>query len=267
MKRDTEKLLAILKNVVLTADERARIRAHLETAANATSVTFGQPGRLPLWAEIRALSSRRFSFLKNMVMAPIAIALVIALSAGGGVAFAAQGSVPGDVLYPVKIEVNERVAAALAVSTEAKAGLDARLAEERLEEATELSEENRLTVEAKTEIRERVAERLTKTKERVAELKKRGRGRSAAEVEARLRASLERRAAILRDLDVSVSFSDDDSSDDTSNDSPDVRGDGSLEDDSLLEVDIDGSLQIGNGSGDSDDSARLRGEGRIRIDF
>jgi hypothetical protein len=82
----------------------------------------------------------------------IAIALILALCVGGGVSLAAENSVPGDVLYVVKTEVNENVRAAVAVSAEAEANWQAKAAERRLKEAQELSAQGELTADVAAEL-------------------------------------------------------------------------------------------------------------------
>jgi len=79
---------------------------------------------------------RRFS------MIPIIIAIVMAISAmGGGTALAAQGSLPGDVLYPVKLGT-EKVGLILADDA-ADAELWLKYAGKRLEEIAALDEKGR----------------------------------------------------------------------------------------------------------------------------
>jgi len=72
------------------------------------------------------------------------ILVIIALLVGGGTSVAAQSALPGDVLYPVKVNVNENVQGWFAVSSEAKATWNANRAENRLTEAEKLSAEGRL---------------------------------------------------------------------------------------------------------------------------
>ncbi len=74
------------------------------------------------------------------VLAPLAIVLLI----GSGTSFAAEGALPGDTLYPVKVYVNEGVALSLARSSKAKAEAHAALAERRVAEAQALAAEGRL---------------------------------------------------------------------------------------------------------------------------
>lgn len=80
--------------------------------------------------------------------------LLLFVLVGSGTASAAQGSLPGDLLYPVKVSINEKVEAALAPSVAAKAEVAARQAERRVEEAQELAAQGRLdekTADALTE--------------------------------------------------------------------------------------------------------------------
>lgn len=81
-------------------------------------------------------------------------ALVIAALTlgGGGTVLAAQHSIPGDTLYPVKISVNESVRAAFAVGANAEARLAADLLAERVEEAQALAGEGRLDAEAEARV-------------------------------------------------------------------------------------------------------------------
>lgn len=77
----------------------------------------------------------------------MAAALVIALFAGGGVSYAAEGALPGDALYGVKVSLNENVRGAFAVTPEGKAQWKARRVERRLEEAVALAAGGRMTTE------------------------------------------------------------------------------------------------------------------------
>ena len=92
------------------------------------------------------------SSLFTITKKPMPIALILALLFSGSVSYAAEGTLPGDTLYPVKIHVNENLQTALALSTEAKAALHGRLAERRLEEATNLAAKNTLNADTKADL-------------------------------------------------------------------------------------------------------------------
>lgn len=72
-------------------------------------------------------------------MLSIFISLIFAVTLGGGVAIAANTTIPGDLLYPFKISVNEKVEEQLTQSSEAAVTLHLANMEERLKEATQLA--------------------------------------------------------------------------------------------------------------------------------
>ncbi len=74
-----------------------------------------------------------------------ALALVLIISTGSGAAFAAERALPGDILYPIKTQVSEPVAVALAVSTEDQARVHATLAVRRATEAAALAQKGTLS--------------------------------------------------------------------------------------------------------------------------
>jgi hypothetical protein len=98
---------------------------------------------------------------------PMTIALIIAVLIGGGASFAAEGALPGDWLYPVKISVNEEVRSFVAFSDEAQARWDARRAERRLEEAAELAAEGKLDAEARVKAEARFSAHAQDFEDRV----------------------------------------------------------------------------------------------------
>lgn len=58
---------------------------------------------------------------------------------GSTVSFAAENTVPGDILYPIKIHVNESVLSAIAVTPQAKADWSVTQTERRLQEVEKLA--------------------------------------------------------------------------------------------------------------------------------
>lgn len=105
---------------------------------------------------------------------------VIFLVAGTGVSYAAQDTIPGDMLYPVKVSVMEPLQRSLAFSAEAKAELDARLALRRLEEVTRLAAENELTIEQSQHLNGTFLQHVESVEHHIEEVA-RGGGNDAAE--------------------------------------------------------------------------------------
>lgn len=82
-----------------------------------------------------------------------ASALVLTLT-GASVSYAAEGALPGDLLYTIKVTVNEEVRGTMAISPDAKAAWEARRAERRLEEAEKLVSEGKFGAETRATIEE-----------------------------------------------------------------------------------------------------------------
>lgn len=139
-----------------------------------------------------------FSFLKPM---PIFAVIVIIAMLGGGTSFAAQGSLPGDLLYPVKVSFNEKVVAAFKVSAETEAAYQAELAARRLEEASELAAKNGISAETRADIESRFEAHADQVKTRIAELKTKGDVRAAADLASQFEASMKAHEAILVKLE------------------------------------------------------------------
>ncbi len=140
-------------------------------------------------------SRSSFLFLKQSHMFA-AIAVVLTLALGGGV-YAAEGAVPGDALYPVKVSVNEEVRERLSLSGESKAHWNARVAERRLEEATELSVKGALPAEVEARLKLAFEEKVDAIEKKIAELKAEGKTEEAAKLSSRLEGMLDVQERVL----------------------------------------------------------------------
>jgi len=113
--------------------EKIRLRSAEKSAMRAS--IFGTPTPV-------VLHRSSYVFLSPRYLVPLFVVLVVFI--GGGTTSAAQGALPGDLLYPVKVSINEKVEVALAPTPAAKAEVQVRLAERRVEEAQKLSSQGRL---------------------------------------------------------------------------------------------------------------------------
>lgn len=170
------------KKVNLSKKEKAEIRANL-------LVRMGADG-----CQINKRSSI-FKFIKPM---PIFASLLVMAMLGGGVSFAAENSLPGEVLYPIKVKINEEVRATLALSGEAKADWEARRAERRLEELEKLAVAGKLNPEVKAKIEANFEKHAEKTKERIAKLESKADIKAAADISSKLETSLRAHGKILK---------------------------------------------------------------------
>lgn len=141
-----------VSNLRLTPAEKTAMKARI----------FGIPSVSPAPSQYFAYS---FQFLHAKVLVPLSVVLVVFIS--GTTAAAAQGSLPGDILYPVKVSINEQVEVAFASTPVAKAQVQAKLAVRRVEEAEVLASQGELTattsaqLAADFEVHAQAAEDLT----------------------------------------------------------------------------------------------------------
>jgi len=127
MTKFTEQFHTTGSKIRMNDAERSRVHAALRARMHA------QPVASPFF--VRNLFAVRFAF---------ALALILVVGSGG-TAFAAEGTLPGDFLYPVKVSIVEPVQGALQVSDTAKARWNAQIATERLNEAQALAARGTLT--------------------------------------------------------------------------------------------------------------------------
>lgn len=139
MNKEFENIFNKAEQIKLSTAEKEEMRAHLELFVERHPVR-----NRGFW---RHILQKRSELITN-ILKPMAIALIIALIVSGSAAVAAENSLPGDILYPVKINVSEKVVnLAVAFSEEAQARWEARKAERRVEEAEKLAAEGRLTAD------------------------------------------------------------------------------------------------------------------------
>jgi hypothetical protein len=117
----------------MTPDEKSAMKARI----------FGAPAPVQMTPAQSPYYFFSFQFIQTRVLAPAFAILVIFV--GSGTVAAAQGALPGDFLYPVKVSINETVELALATTPVAKAEVSAKLAERRVEEAQALAAQGELT--------------------------------------------------------------------------------------------------------------------------
>lgn len=165
--KNIEEQLNILKKITLNTEEKNAMRDFMVSYIKDNPVRNTGDSRL----RYRASNVINKSLITKQRMT---IAIIIALLLGGGTSFAAENSLPGDILYPVKIHVNENVEELVAVSDTSEAKLQAKLAGRRLEEAEKLAVEGKLSAETSTELKAGFEDHSQKSKEHIAKIKEAG---------------------------------------------------------------------------------------------
>ena len=131
-------------------------------------------------------------------MPALIVALLVTLS--GGTAAAASGSLPGDALYPIKVNFTEKVASAFHVSDEAKANWKLELADRRLVEAEKLAVEGKLDAELVADIEARFKAHEDRMRSLIDKLEAEGNIEAVARLRSNLEATLTAHAEIMARL-------------------------------------------------------------------
>ncbi len=128
-----------------------------------------------------------------------ALAILLVLS-GSGISYAAENSLPGGILYPVKINVLEPIRGALAVSPEAKTQWEVAKVERRLNEAEQMLGKGSFTAEAGTDLSEQIQDHSNAIAQGITELKAQDNIAAAASVSNGFTAALQAHADLLQEL-------------------------------------------------------------------
>lgn len=186
-------IFKITKQVKLSTIEKEKGREALHAFLAMNPVSKEAPSRLISW--------KQRSIVQRIILQPMPIAIIIALLLSGGATFAAEQSLPGDMLYPVKTGVNEQVMSLFAISNEAEARLQADFATRRLEEAEKLASEGRLGDDARARIETNFENHAARVEARIAAIRKNSTDNTVAiEVASHFKASLKAHEEILENI-------------------------------------------------------------------
>ncbi len=122
------------------------------------------------------------------------------LLSAAGVSYAAEGAMPGDTLYPVKVHVNEEVHAVLLVTAKDRANWEAARAERRLAEAETLQSSGRLQPRTSENLAVQFRAHAANAERKMAALRANADAVAASDVRARLAVTLRTHDKILHVL-------------------------------------------------------------------
>ncbi|HEY4477634.1 MAG TPA: DUF5667 domain-containing protein [Candidatus Paceibacterota bacterium] len=183
MKKTFEELVRHAKGIRLNASEK--------TSAKEALVSFMESHPF----ESRSAPSRFIVYARRTLAAFGASALLV-----GTVSYAAEKSLPGDTLYPIKVNINERVVTLATLSPEKSAAWQSRIISRRLEEAESLTSNGSLDAEKLAEMEARIDTASEKVTEHINEFEKEKDLETAATVSSNLESSLRAHEKILLNL-------------------------------------------------------------------
>ena len=182
MNRFLKQLKSVSRSVRLEKEQKAVIRENL--------MAFMRTHEVVPDTSIRLVSAQYMFMRRYVWSAPVMAAILIIALGGLGMSAAAQSSVPGQLLYPVKIQVREKVETFLALSPKALAEVESEHAQERLQEATELAAAGHLKSDVAADLENRFEGHVRSVNAQLVQLEANGNTHAAEEVSSGLEASL-----------------------------------------------------------------------------
>lgn len=138
-----------------------------------------------------------FPILRPMpIMAGVAVFVLL----GAGVSFGAEGAVPGDILYPIKVSVNEELVGVLKLTPAAKAQWEAARIERRLEEVNKLALADTTEDKDQEKLEARLEEHTNRVEGQIAVLEQKGNVQAAVNVASKVETSFRAHEQVLEKI-------------------------------------------------------------------
>ncbi|MEO8637963.1 MAG: DUF5667 domain-containing protein [Candidatus Taylorbacteria bacterium] len=182
-------------------ERKQGIRENIRSFMEAYPISLDREGAVasPFSSDIVTSHNRfRLSFLGRMrVMTGI---LIVALTLGGSVSYAAQDSVPGDSLYGVKTNVNENLRSLLTFSSKQEASLHLEFAEERIKETEKLLARGAIEPKIAEELNVNFKKQAEAVDAKIEELASENKHEDALEISSKFESSLKAHESVLGEL-------------------------------------------------------------------
>ncbi|MEX2369344.1 MAG: hypothetical protein WD552_03065 [Candidatus Paceibacterota bacterium] len=180
------KAMDVLREISLSETDRVSMRTRL-----AEHIDINQTVVSP-WAP--------FITSLKMMSRSSAVAFAAILFLVGGVSLAAEQALPGDPLYPIKLNVNESFLSLTALSPTSDAVYQSRLASRRIAELEVLAARGELSEIISTHLTTAISKHTALAREEIAKISASGDKGDAASLETELSSSLATHSDILSDL-------------------------------------------------------------------
>src|SRR3989344_4307775 len=126
--------------------------------------------------------------------------MMIFLVLGGAVSVKADSALPGDLLYSVKIGINEKIEETLAFSPQAKLDVNIKLAELRLRETEQLASQNKIDSATEAQISQNFRYHANKAYEQLSVQNQAGNNQASGDAAVSFEASLRAHSIIINGL-------------------------------------------------------------------
>jgi hypothetical protein len=162
-----EKDIQSIKDIALESTIKKALRARLLRYAK-NNPTVAKPIPSPFWY---LAFSRRYVY----VLGSVAGVFILSF----GTALVSANTVPGDLLYPVKVNIVEPVKDTFAITASQKASRESKKVIERIKEAEKLTEEGNFTSEHKEEIEKKIEQHISNFKQENSKVESGGKSKDA----------------------------------------------------------------------------------------
>lgn len=202
MNKKMKKFIKILKSISLSQKEKDVLRYKIEEF-----ISFN-PIRGDIYVPKKSFYFSIFTF--RTLAKGVSLVLIALIVVGGtGVSYASTDALPGDKLYNVKINVNEKIEEKLAFTTEAKVTVQTQKVERRLTEAQKLVEKNDLSPEKKEIVKTNLEKNVAEVTKTITDLKDEGKIEEALDTTSKLTPVLEAHKKVLTEQKVEADLETD----------------------------------------------------------
>ncbi len=188
-----DKLQKLKKGINLSEERKDNILSDMLRKIDAGAALRGREAE-------RRISKGSISIINIFKKMPVFAAILVAALLGGGTSFAAQGTLPGDLLYPVKVGFNERITEAVQFTPQGKAAVESQIAATRLDEAAQLASQNKLADNWKNVLEANFKLHADAAQKNIAEINSGGNSASAVSLASDFEASLRARHDVINQL-------------------------------------------------------------------
>lgn len=189
-----EKLIAVFKSQSLSKAEKEQMLKSIRYAIAADDLKKGSSQKISIFSRFFSLQI----VANRKVFA--AFSLMVLVLSSAGISKAAEQSLPGDFLYPVKTSINEKIKTSLASTPKQKAELASELTIKRLDEAEALLEHGKLDEAKKEVITKNLEKHNEEMKKNITELSESVNTNTATDLDDQLGLSLEEHTKVLDKL-------------------------------------------------------------------
>lgn len=186
------------KRLLLSQEEKASMR--LNVIKFMRHEALGRDEQAQNVPPTKARFVMSFAALRKPALQYGMLALAVCVFSGAGVAFASQNSLPGDLLYPVKTGVTEKLVKLAIISEEKRVEYEVSLVQKRLAEAETVASKNKLNARSGAQVSFLLDSHIADVKNLAVAISKRKSADAAVEINSELEAQLNSYAQVLGKL-------------------------------------------------------------------